>query len=198
MESLFGAAVLLTNSQQWKDVFERVPTAEEAGGVDDAVVSEGGGWDAVLLGEVQERGDDDVAGDWGLSGAGEQEPGMVIEPMQDLDIGPSARCQWVKSGCQVSFGGAASNRTTEDLGRLRGSGVIRPAACRIRRIVELDGGRYPSCLRCQAIVIGPASWPAALNSRRNAMIRSRTLFVVAGFDFGRRERGSTASIPPSR
>ena len=72
---------------------------------------------------------------------------------------PSARCQCVKSDCQHSLGWAAWNRVQEERGRLCGSGVIRPAACRILRMVEVEGGFCPACSRCHLIVTGPASRP---------------------------------------
>ena len=112
---------------------------------------------------------------------------------------PSARRQWVKSDCQVSFGCAASNRTYEDFGRLRGSGVISPAVCRMRRIVDVEGEVSPSCRRCQAIVTGPASVPAAVSARRSWTTRSRTRPVTAcGLLNGARDRASNPSKPSSR
>ena len=70
--------------------------------------------------------------------------------------------------------------------------------CRMRRIVDVEGGWWPSCSRCHAIVTGPASKPSLVSCSRSSMMRSRTVFGVAdGFDTGRRERGSTASRPPS-
>jgi|TARA_B100001105_G_scaffold232465_1_gene205785 hypothetical protein len=59
-------------------------------------------------------------------------------------VGSDSEVVHAKSDCQVSFGWVASNRTYELRGRLRGSGAISPAACRIRRIVEVDGARNPS------------------------------------------------------
>ena len=65
------------------------------------------------------------------------------------------------SDCHSSLGAAASKRCHELRGRLRGSGTTRPAAWRMRRIVEVEGARRPSRSRCQAIVTGPASRPCA-------------------------------------
>ena len=62
---------------------------------------------------------------------------------------------------------------------MRGSGVTRPAACRMRRMVEVEGGRWPSRSRCQAIVTGPASRPRLVSCRRRSTIRSRTAVAVA-------------------
>ena len=112
---------------------------------------------------------------------------------------PSARRQWVKSDCQTSLGAAASNRIHELRGRLRGSGTTSPAAWRTRRMVEVDGTGRPSRSRCQAIVTGPASRPRAVSSRRRATIRAHTTSGARpGLLRGRRERGSTASMPSSR
>ena len=89
---------------------------------------------------------------------------MIIEPVQDLDIGPSASHQWMKSDCHISFGCAISNRPYEDRGPLRGAGVISPARCRLRLIVAGAGALMPSCSRCQRIVCGPASRPFPASS----------------------------------
>jgi len=103
------------------------------------------------------------------------------------------------SDCQTSLGAAASKRCQELRGRLCGSGVTSPAAWRTRRTVEVDGARRPSRSRCQAIVSGPASRPAPVSSVRSSTMRSRTASGVRpGFVRGRRERGSTASSPPSQ
>ena len=105
----------------------------------------------------------------------------------------------MKSDCQVSFGCAASNLTYEERGRFRGSGTIRPASCRIRRIVDTDGARSPSCWRCQPSVTGPASNPAPANASLSCTIRSRTRSVVAcGCDPGALDRGSNPSNPSAR
>ena len=44
----------------------------------------------------------------------------------------------MKPDCQHSFGCSAWNRMQEDLGRLRGSGTIRPRADRYRLIAAAD------------------------------------------------------------
>src|SRR5204863_443431 len=64
---------------------------------------------------------------------------------------------------------------------------------------DVEGGRWPSCSRCQAMVTGPASRPSLLSCSRSSTIRSRTLVgVAAELECGRREWASTASRPPSR
>lgn len=68
-------------------MLERVSSAAEAGGVDAAVVGEGRGGDPVFLGGGEECGDDVVAGDGGVGGAGQQQSGVVVEPVQDLHVG---------------------------------------------------------------------------------------------------------------
>jgi hypothetical protein len=63
--------------------------------------------------------------------------------------------------------------------------------------VEAAGGLMFSVCRCQAIVAGPASRPSMVSFSRSSTIRVRTCSgVAAGFDLGRRERGSSASRPP--
>jgi hypothetical protein len=54
----------------------------------------------------------------------------------------SASRQWVKSDCQHSLGAAASNRTHELRGRLRGSATMRSAAWRTRRM-DVEGTARP-------------------------------------------------------
>jgi hypothetical protein len=43
----------------------------------------------------------------------------------------------MKSDCHISFGCAISKRVYDERGRFLGSGVINPAACKIRRIVDV-------------------------------------------------------------
>jgi len=109
---------------------------------------------------------------------------------------PSARCQWVMSDCQHSFGRSASKRTKELRGRFSGAGVMRPASWRMRRIVEIAGVCRPSSSRCQAMVAGPASAPVLVRSFRSCRIRCRTgVGVVLGRVCGARERGSRPAGP---
>lgn len=68
-------------------MFERVASTAEPGSVDAAVIGQRGGRDAVRVGGSQERGDDVVAGDRVVCGAGQQVAGVVIEPVQDLHVG---------------------------------------------------------------------------------------------------------------
>jgi hypothetical protein len=65
-------------------------------------------------------------------------------------------------------------------------------------MVEVEGTCIPACSRCQPIVTGPASQPAAVSSSRVRMMKSRTFSSVAiRLPSGLRERASTASSPPS-
>ena len=143
---------------------------------------------------LQECVDDDLAGDRGPGG--EQVAGVASSQLMISASPPPASAQRVKSDCQHSLGWAAAKRRQEERGRLRGSGATRPAACRIRRVVEADGTCSPACSRCQAMVTGPASQPAAVSSRRVLTMKSRTLPSVArGLLSGLRDRASTASSP---
>ena len=83
--------------------------------------------------------------------APEQVAGVVVEADKSSTSLPSASHQWVMSDCQTSLGMAASKRRQELRGRLCGSGTTSPAACRMRRIVELEGTRRPSRSRYPAI-----------------------------------------------
>lgn len=80
---------------------------------------------------------------------------------------PSATRQWVKSDCHVSLGWSAAKRRIDDLGRFFGSGVINPAVCRMRLIVEVDGGVWPSIARYDWILTGPWSKPVFSNAMRS-------------------------------
>ena len=84
-------SVLLANTEQREDVFERVATAGEPGCVDAAVIGQRARRRAVLLHHIKEHGDDVIAGDRLMSGAGEQVAGVVIEPVEDLDIAAIAQ-----------------------------------------------------------------------------------------------------------
>ena len=72
------------DAEDREEVLEGVAAAAEAGGVDAAVIGQRGGRSAVLINGGQECGDDVVAGDGPVGGAGEQIPGVVVEPVQDL------------------------------------------------------------------------------------------------------------------
>ncbi len=80
-------AVLLLDAEEGQEVFEGVASAAESGGVNPSVVGEGGGGRAVGVDCGQEGGDDVVAGDRVVGGAGQQVAGVVVEPVQDLDVG---------------------------------------------------------------------------------------------------------------
>ena len=81
-----GRAVLLLHAQQGQEVFEGVASAAESGGVNPAVVGEGRGGCPMFVDRGEEGGDDVIAGDRSVSGAGDQVSRVVVEPVQDLDI----------------------------------------------------------------------------------------------------------------
>src|ERR1700721_2552151 len=74
-----------------KIYLEGVTAAGEAGGEDHAIVGQGGGRGAVLLTGGAEGEEDGGPGDPGVGGERERVAGVVVEPGQDLGIGPSAR-----------------------------------------------------------------------------------------------------------
>ena len=80
--------VLLADAQVGEQILEVVAASGEAGRVDRAVVGERGGRPAVGVTGRGERGHDVVAGDPPEGGDREQEAGMVVEPVEDLDPGP--------------------------------------------------------------------------------------------------------------
>ena len=81
-----GVAVLLDDAEGGDEVFEGVAAAAEAGCVDEAVVGQCRGWQAVFVGGGKELPGHDVAGDGGVGGAAEQHAGVVIEEVEDLDV----------------------------------------------------------------------------------------------------------------
>lgn len=112
---------------------------------------------------------------------------------------PLASWTWVMSVCQHSLGRSAWNRLSDDLGRLRGLGVINPATMRCRRIVDVDTLRWWWCSRCHPIVAGPASSPSLVRVRRNKIINAITSSGTrAGDVLGRRDLGSNAASPSVR
>ena len=78
--------VLLPDVQRGEHVLELVACSGVAGGLDTTVIGQRGRWRAVGIDAAEERVDDVAAGDGSVGGAGEQVAGMVIEPVQDLDV----------------------------------------------------------------------------------------------------------------
>ena len=99
------------------EVVASAEAAGEAGGVDGAVVGQGGRRIAVLGGGLGEGGDHDRGGDPGVCGDVQRQAGVVVEPGDDLGVraGPTVGAGEPvvgEVGCQVSFGcSAAANRT---------------------------------------------------------------------------------------
>ena len=82
-----GAAVALLDAEACEELLEAVAGAGDAGGEDAAVVGQGRGGGAVGGDGGGEGLDDGGAGDGLMSGAGQQQPGVVVEPVEDLDVG---------------------------------------------------------------------------------------------------------------
>ena len=81
-------AVLLSDPEIGEEILEVVAATREARGVDRAVVGERGGRPAVGVARGSECRDDIVARDPGAGRAREQVTGVVVEPADDLDLGP--------------------------------------------------------------------------------------------------------------
>jgi hypothetical protein len=79
-------SVLLADPEDRQQVFERVAPAGEPGGVDAAVIGQRARWNAVSLDHIEEHGHDHVAGHRLMSGAGQQNAGVIIKPVQNLHI----------------------------------------------------------------------------------------------------------------
>ena len=153
----------------------------------------------MLLDDGEEGGNDIVSGDWGVGGAGQQEPGVVIQPVQDLDVGPVGEAPMGEVGLPslVRLGGLEPDeRRLGALARLGGDQAfgVQDAADRGGRgravsvLLEMPGDRD----RARVMTIG-----GQLSTQGDDPVAIAAV-VAAGFDFGRLECGSTASNPPSR
>ena len=114
--------VPLADAEVGEQVLEAVASAGEARGVDRAVVGERGGGPAVRIARRGERGHHVVAGDPPEGRAGEQVARVVVEPVQDLDLGPVGQAPMGEVGLpQLVWGGGleAVPRAARALARLR-------------------------------------------------------------------------------
>lgn len=80
-------AVLLLDAQGGEEVLEGVLAAAVPGGVDASVVGQRGGRGAMEVAGLEDGLHDDVAGHGGVGGAADEVAGVVVEPVEDLDIG---------------------------------------------------------------------------------------------------------------
>ena len=142
-----GVAVLLVDAELAEKVFKAVAAAGESGGVDAPVVGERRGRGAVAGDEAQERADDGRPGDPGVGGARQQQPGVVVEPVQDLHVGAVCQVPMGEVGLPalVGLGGLeAAVGAARPLMRLRGDqpgGVQDPPDRRSRRNVPVFGSQ---------------------------------------------------------
>jgi hypothetical protein len=83
-----GGSVLLADTEQREHVFEGVAPAGEPGCVDAAVIGQRALRRAVFLHVAKQYGHHTIAGHGLMGSAGEQEAGVVIEPVEDLHLGP--------------------------------------------------------------------------------------------------------------
>jgi len=84
--------------------------AGEAGGVDHAVVGERGRRVSVLVGRFSGGRRHDGAGSSGVRRGVQRQPGVVVEPGDDLCVGAGGQPVVVKPDCQVSLGISAWKR----------------------------------------------------------------------------------------
>ena len=98
---MVGGAVLLPDSQDRQDVFELVAAATVAGGVDATVIGQRGRGCPVDVDAGEEGIHDVAAGHRAMDGAGQQEPGVVVEPVQDLHVGARSRANTGR--CPLAF-----------------------------------------------------------------------------------------------
>lgn len=86
-----GRPVLLRHAEEREEMLECIPATHESRGVDGPVVRQRGCWDAVLAGEREKGIDDIVPSDAREGAAVEEVAGVVVEPVQDLDVGAVAQ-----------------------------------------------------------------------------------------------------------
>src|SRR6202167_3120082 len=118
-------AVLLLDPEAAKLVLQGVaaaPAAGQPGGEDHAVVGQGGGRGAVLLAGGAEGQQDGRPGDPVVRGQGERVAGVVVEPGQDLGIGPVGERVVGGAGLPALV---RHVRLEPDVGRLRPLGGVR-------------------------------------------------------------------------
>jgi hypothetical protein len=104
------SAVLLRDGEGCEQVLEGVPPAAGPGGADATVAGERRGGQPVGVAGLQERVDDDFAGDRRVGAGCQQVAGVVVEPVDDLGVGSAGQGPVGEPGCQHSFGRAASKR----------------------------------------------------------------------------------------
>lgn len=194
-----GSAVLLHDAQDREFAFEGVVAASESGGEDESVVGQRGGGDAVGVAGGTELGDDVGSGDRGVGGAADQEPGVVVDEAQDLDVGAvgegdAGEVRLPAFVRQVSFEpevGALGSLAR--LGRDQARARQDPPDRRDRRCA--DAGVF----QVRGDRVGSGVQSCAVRLVRSAMTASMVACSVAREPpFGRAVRFSTASQPPSR
>ena len=176
--------------------------AGEPGGVDHAVVGQGGGGMSVRSAVCAEGGEHDRAGDPVVGGDVQGVAGVVVEPGHDLDVG-AGRAVGVGEpvvgevglpglvgllGLEPDVGGLGSLRGVRGDQAVRGpgSGGSWPATAR-------PGGGAPGA---SAMVSAPASRPCSASSLRSRSTRSTTSAGVApGWSAGRGTGARTRPRP---
>jgi hypothetical protein len=163
--------------------------AAVAAGEDGAVVGEQAGRVAVECGDAAVSPVDGGRSEDGGCGAGQTEPGVVVDPVEDLGVGAVDQRPVGDVGLPALvglFGGEADVAALGPLVRLWGE--------------ESAGGEDPPDRGDRAaMVAAPASWPRLPRSLRRATISSsRSSEVRVGLRSGRRERGCSPVSPSAR
>ena len=175
-------------------------------GEDGAVVGQHAGGDSPAHEGVLEGVHDVGSGDGAAGDAGQGEPGVVIEDVEDLHLGAVGQPPVGGVGLPAFVGLLGGEGPPRRPGRFWGCGVRKPRRVRIRQIVETagiavkSGGPGSTGLRSSGsdlgvrrarwlrIVSAPASSPCRARSLRNRMICSSTSTGTAcGLECGRLE-----------
>ena len=151
--------------------------------------------------DAKEYGHDVIAGDGLMGGAGEQVAGVVIEPVQDLDVGPvrEAPVDEVRLPHLVRLRHLKA-RVGATGGVCAARGVISPASMQDPADRRRRRRSEPLPLEVPADRDRPGVQPVSGQPSRAARSPARRTSsdVAIGVVFGRRDRGSSASKPPSR
>jgi len=135
---------------------------------------------------------------------GDQQPGMVVNHVEDLHLGAVGELPVGGVGLPALVGELGLETPPGALRSLLGWGAMKPRRDSTRQIVATDGAAPRARPRRRRskwtwIVCGPASRPSSARDLRTATISSSIIAgTFVGDDQGRFDRGTSAASPCSR
>lgn len=129
-------------------------------------------WAASSVRNRLEVVDDIGAGHGQVGGRGDQQPGVVVEGVEDVDVGAVGELPVGGIGLPAFVGLVGLRPDVGALGPLARLGMTNPRRTRIRQIVDAAGRVSSSRPRCQAMVCAPASSPWSLCCLRSPTTRT--------------------------